>query len=152
MRNNGWEFNINGREIIKAGKFSWDFNVTFANNRNEILTMDETILEGLNGAGDTPDNGSQLSMVRLNNPLGAIYGYRYKGVYRYSEYNDALAAYNAGEGNVRRWLADQRYSGDGVTLNVVRYKETERYIERVIKLQKFYSAFGQTRYVCGCFE
>lgn len=97
MRNNGWEFNINGREIIKAGKFSWDFNVTFANNRNEILTMDETILEGLNGSGDTPDNGSYLSMVRLNNPLGAIYGYRYKGVYRYSEYNDALAAYNAGD-------------------------------------------------------
>jgi hypothetical protein len=97
MRNNGWEFNINGREIIKAGKFSWDFNVTFANNRNEILTMDETILEGLNGSGNTPDNGSYLSMVRLNNPLGAIYGYRYKGVYRYSEYNDALAAYNAGD-------------------------------------------------------
>ena len=97
MRNNGWEFNINGRQFVKKGKFSMDFNVTFANNRNEILSMDETVLEGMNGDGTTPDNGSYLSMVRLHNPLGSIYGYRYKGVYRYSEYNDALAAYNAGD-------------------------------------------------------
>ena len=97
MRNNGWEFNINGNKIVKAGKFSMDVNVTFANNRNEILTMDETILETLNGAGDTPDNGRYLSFVRLNNPLGAIYGYRCLGVYRYSEYSDAEAAYKAGD-------------------------------------------------------
>ena len=97
MRNNGWEFNINGHEVVKAGKFKVDFNVTFANYRNEILTMDETILESMNGSGNTPDNGSYLSMVRLKNPLGAIYGFRYLGVYRYSEYNDAEAAYNAGD-------------------------------------------------------
>ena len=97
MRNNGWEFNINGHRVIKAGKFSMDFNITFANNRNEILTMDETVLETMNGTGTTPDNGSYLSMVRLNNPLGSIYGYRYLGVYRYSEYADAQAAYNAGD-------------------------------------------------------
>lgn len=78
MRNNGWEFNINGRQFVKKGKFSMDFNVTFANNRNEILSMDETVLEGMNGDGTTPDNGSYLSMVRLHNPLGSIYGYRYK--------------------------------------------------------------------------
>ena len=36
MRNNGWEFNINGNQIIKAGKFSMDFNVTFANNQNKL--------------------------------------------------------------------------------------------------------------------
>ena len=74
-----------------------DFNITFANNRNEILSMDETILETMNGAGDTPDNGRYLSFVRLNNPLGAIYGYRCLGVYRYSEYSDAEAAYKAGD-------------------------------------------------------
>ena len=97
MRNNGWEFNINGHKIVKAGKFSMDFNITFANNRNEVLSMDETVLETMNGSGNTPDNGAYLSMVRLHNPLGSIYGYRYLGVYRYSEYSDAEAAYNAGD-------------------------------------------------------
>ena len=96
MRNNGWEFNINAYKLVQIGsKFSMDFNVTFANNRNEILDMEQSILETMNGDGNTPDNGKYLSMVRLNNPLGAIYGYRYKGVYRYSDYYDAVDAIEA---------------------------------------------------------
>jgi len=83
MRNNGWEFNINGHKIIKAGKFSMDFNITFANNRNEIIEMDETILESMN-AEFGYNNGSYLSRVQLNNALGSIYGFRSKGVYAYS--------------------------------------------------------------------
>ena len=95
MRNNGWEFNINTNKLVKIGsKFTMDFNVTFANNRNEIVDMESTILETMNGDGNTPDNGAYLSMVRLHNPLGAIYGYRYKGVYRYSDYYDAQEAIN----------------------------------------------------------
>ena len=85
MRNNGWEFNIFGRDIIKAGKFSADFNVTFANNRNEILEMDETVLAGMNAEFNS-SNGSYLSRVQLHNPLGSIYGFRYLGVYQYSDY------------------------------------------------------------------
>ena len=83
MRNNGWEFNINGHRIVKAGKFSMDFNITFANNRNEIIEMDETILESMN-AEFGYNNGSYLSRVQLNNALGSIYGFRSKGVYAYS--------------------------------------------------------------------
>lgn len=95
MRNVGWEFNINGSQIVKVGDFSMDFNVSFANNRNKILTMDETVLEGLNEDFNYT-NGSYLSRVQLNNPLGSIYGFKYKGVYRYSDYNDVLDLYNQG--------------------------------------------------------
>lgn len=86
MENIGWEFNLNGNQIIKAGKFSMDFNVTFANNKNEVTKMDETCLASLNVDSD-PDNGSYLSRVELNHALGSIYGFRYKGVYQYSEYS-----------------------------------------------------------------
>lgn len=85
MRNQGWEFNINGNRIIEAGKFSMDFNVSFSNNRNKILEMDETLLEGYNQDFNY-SNGQYLSRVQINNPLGAIYGFRYLGVYQYSEY------------------------------------------------------------------
>ncbi len=87
MQNNGWEFNLNGNSVIKAGKFKMDFNMTFANNRNEILEMDPTVIETMNddfGYG----NGQYLSRVQLNNPLGSIYGFRYKGVYQYSDYSE----------------------------------------------------------------
>ena len=91
MRNNGWEFNINGHRIVKAGKFSMDFNITFANNRNEILEMDEDVLSSLNkdfAAYDIGDWGDYLTRVQVKNPLGSIYGFRYKGVYQYSDYSD----------------------------------------------------------------
>ena len=88
MRNNGWEFNLNGSRIIEVGKkFYMDFNITFANNRNEILEMDETILTSMNKDFNFA-NGSYLSRVQLHNPLGSMYGFRYKGVYQYSDYSE----------------------------------------------------------------
>ncbi len=86
MKNVGWEFNINGNRIIRAGKFSVDFNVTFANNRNEITAMDETCLASLNHEFNR-SNGSYLSRVELQTAMGSIYGFRYKGVYQYSDYS-----------------------------------------------------------------
>ena len=87
MKNVGWEFNLNGNQIIKIGKFKFDFNITFANNKNEITSMDETCLASLNNEFNR-SNGSYLSRVELNTALGSIYGFRYKGVYQYSDYSE----------------------------------------------------------------
>jgi len=43
----------------------------------------------------------------------------------------AIAAYNAGRTTVRKWLADDRYSKDGVTLYDIPYKETKDYVKKV---------------------
>ena len=56
----------------------------------------------------------------------------------YGSVETALAAYNAGMGNVCSWLADSRYSKDGKTLSDVPYGETKRYVERVKKLVFIY--------------
>lgn len=87
MRNTGWEFNINAQEILKIGKLKASFNVTLANNKNEITKMDETVLASLNNDFDKK-NGSYLTRVQLHNAFGSIYGFRYKGVYQYSKYTD----------------------------------------------------------------
>ena len=88
MRNEGWEFNINANRFVTIGKdFSIDFNMSFANNRNRILSMDATCLDGLNEEFNYK-NEQYLSRVQINNPLNSIYGFRYKGVYAYSEYSD----------------------------------------------------------------
>ena len=83
MRNTGWEFNINTNKIIKSGKFSIDFNATFGNNKNEILEMDDAVLKSLNETF-TQENRNVLQRVQVNNPFGAIYGFRFKGVYQYN--------------------------------------------------------------------
>jgi len=82
-RNTGWEFTVNTNRIVKAGKFTMDMNVNFANNRNEILEMDEYLLRNRNSDfGYT--NGETLTRVQLHHPQGALYGFRYKGVYQYN--------------------------------------------------------------------
>ena len=42
----------------------------------------------------------------------------------------AVAAYNAGPGNVRKWLNDENYSKGG-ELDSIPFKETAQYVERV---------------------
>ena len=56
----------------------------------------------------------------------------------YKDIETALAAYNAGMGNVSGWLKDEKYSSDGVTLKDIPFGETKRYVERVKKLQVIY--------------
>lgn len=50
----------------------------------------------------------------------------------------ALAAYNAGSGNVSKWLKNPEYSADGVTLKKIPIAETGNYVARVLKAQKQY--------------
>ena len=87
MRNNGWELNLNGNGLARNGKFSMDLNLSLANNTNEIVEMDKTILKGLNSQFDR-SNGSYLTRVQLQNSFGTIYGFKYKGVYQYSDYTE----------------------------------------------------------------
>ena len=94
MRNTGWEFHINTNRLVKAGKFTMDLNANFGNNRNEILEMDENILKGLNSTFNYT-NAQVLQRVQLHNPFGAIYGFRYEGVYTHNY--DTFAGLNSDE-------------------------------------------------------
>ena len=84
MRNTGWEFHISTNRMITVGKKFWvDMNANFGNNRNELLELDELLLDNLNSVYGF-SNDESLRRVQLHNPLGAIYGFRYKGVYQYN--------------------------------------------------------------------
>lgn len=50
-----------------------------------------------------------------------------------------LAAYNAGSGNVTKWLADEELCSDGINLDSIPFKETEDYLIRVKNSYKIYS-------------
>lgn len=49
-----------------------------------------------------------------------------------------LAAYNGGEGNVRKWLQNELYSEDGKSLSAIPYKETANYVEKVSTYYEIY--------------
>ncbi len=51
----------------------------------------------------------------------------------------ALAGYNAGHGNVAKWLADEEMSQDGITLEEIPFAETKIYVKKVRLAQLVYS-------------
>lgn len=55
---------------------------------------------------------------------------------RFKYKNETLCAYNAGEGRVRDWLSDKRYSFDGKRLDKIGYSETKKYVKRVLAYEK----------------
>lgn len=50
-----------------------------------------------------------------------------------------LAAYNAGSGNVSKWLEDDEYSKDNENLYNIPFEETEEYVKKVKKNHKIYT-------------
>ena len=50
----------------------------------------------------------------------------------------ALAAYNAGIGNVDRWLMEPEHSNDGRTLKSIPFPETAAYVKKVTKNWRVY--------------
>ena len=48
-------------------------------------------------------------------------------------WENAVAAYNCGIGRVKLWLADERYSQDGVTLTGIPISETRAYVKNVMR-------------------
>ncbi len=85
----------------------------------------------------------RLKEGEYNVRLGCLYlGYLSE---RFPQTETALAAYNAGEGTVARWLGDERYSADGEALKAIPYPETERYVQKVLRFRKNYLFFYHER-------
>jgi TonB-linked SusC/RagA family outer membrane protein len=108
VRNYGWELNVNGNQFIKVGKFSISAYANVSQNFNTILTMEQSILNDANKEFDY-NNGSYLARIQLGNPLGSLYGFRYKGVYHYN-YNTAWDA--------ERWAEErEKWAAKGYQLH-----------------------------------
>src|SRR5574344_591552 len=84
MDNDGWEFDVSFNKFIKKGKFSMDFNVNLANNKNTIVKLDPAVMSEYNDNASTIGNGVYLTRLQENNSIGSIYGFHYLGVYQYS--------------------------------------------------------------------
>lgn len=84
MTNKGWELNVSLNNIIELGKLKVSANFNISQNFNEIVDMDESVLESINSEWDSGARGQYLNRIQKGNPLGSIYGLRYKGVYQYS--------------------------------------------------------------------
>lgn len=61
--------------------------------------------------------------------------------YLFTKFNTlklVLCAYNAGEGNVTKWLSNKNYSKDGKNLDKIPFNETRNYYNKVIFYYNLY--------------
>lgn len=124
IRNKGWELNLNTSRIKVFKDFSVSFYVNVGQNFNTIEEMESSILESQNSDYDFA-NSSYLGRIQVDNPLGSIYGFRYKGVYRYSYKNweKALSESAAGRNGSCPIAYDENggviYNADGTPKEMV---------------------------------
>lgn len=82
-------------------------------------------------------DAEELTDPELNLAIGAWYL-----ASLYDEFNGdpvlALAAYNGGAGNVRRWLAEQKWSGHQETIHDIPFPETRSYVRKVLDVYSIY--------------
>ncbi len=97
VENSGWELNLSTSRIKVFKDFTVSAYFNVGQNFNEVTEMEASILKANNGKFDEL-NGSYLGRIQVGNPLGSIYGFRYKGVYRYGYKNWEKALEEAAAG------------------------------------------------------
>ena len=93
MMNEGWDLTIDAARAYStklAGKdFTIGGSVNFGDNTNQVLEMNDVILKSWQQDFKMDDPHTKyLSYVALKNSYGSIYGFKYKGVYQYSDYSE----------------------------------------------------------------
>lgn len=81
----------------------------------------------------------QLTDPEINIEMGCWYLNFLNGLFPVQD--TALAAYNAGQGNVSKWLKDERYSQNQEDLLDIPFPETKNYVKRVQEAYEKYKEF-----------
>ena len=116
MENKGWELNLEANKFLKIGKFSMSANFNISQNFNKITAMDESVLESINSEWDSGKRGEYLNRLQIGNPLGSIYGLRFKGVYQYTyEYLINMKERNNWSGEDLRNYINNEFLASGKT-------------------------------------
>ena len=122
--------------IIKAES---NFDITATSYRGAcglMQLMDNTAREVAEDVGIEYESNYTLFIPEKNIKLGTrYYSYLLK---RYKNNEVALAAYNAGSGNVQKWIENGIIKPDGTDIENIPFKETNMYVRRILRDYKIY--------------
>ncbi|HEV2479082.1 MAG TPA: TonB-dependent receptor [Puia sp.] len=81
LYNRGFEFDL-GATPVQSGKFKWTTNGILSFNRNKLLSLGflDNIIANNIGSAQT-----QVSVLKVGQPLGEFYGYKFLGTWKTSE-------------------------------------------------------------------
>lgn len=134
------ENNIDPYLIFSIIKAESNFNRNIESSSGAIglmQLMESTAIEIANEIGEEVVVKEALYNPEINIKIGTNYY-----VYLIKKYNGneklAMAAYNAGMGNVDRWIKNGIIKEDGSDLENIPFKETNNYVRKIIRNYKIY--------------
>jgi len=109
VENKGFEIAVNTENI--RGVFNWSSSLNFSINRNKVLDLggldmilNNNITSGLNG-------GVAFSVLKVGEPIGSFYGYRFDGLYQTPA---EVAAANTGATALLGYMRYEDINGDKI--------------------------------------
>ncbi len=136
------EFNLDSKLVFSTIKVESSFNKKAVSNKGAKGLMQITDSTGEFIAVKLQESNYDLFNEQTNIKFGCYY-LRYL-FNKFEDLTVVLCAYNAGEGNVNKWLSIKEYSVDGKTLVKIPYKETEEYVNKINKsFEKYKNLYGK---------
>ena len=125
--------------IIKA-ESNFNRNIKSSSGAIGLMQlMEETATEMANEIGEEVVVKESLYNPEINIKIGTNYY-----AYLVEKYDGntllALTAYNAGMGNVDRWIKEGIIKEDGSNIENIPYKETNNYVRKIVRDYKIYKS------------
>lgn len=134
------EYNVDPLLVYAIIKAESNFNVGATSNRGAcglMQLMDDTAKEVAQNEIMEYESATTLYSPEKNIKLGTRYYADLKNQFGNNEV--ALAAYNAGSGNVTKWISDGIIKADGSDIENIPFKETNTYVRRILNDYKLYT-------------
>ena len=132
------EYDVDKYLIYACIKAESNFNENAESKKGAkglMQLMDSTGKEIAKGLDMTIDN-DDLFEPEINIKLGTKY--ISKMLKKYENIELALAAYNAGSGNVDSWINSGKIKADGTDVENIPFKETNNYVRKILKDYRIY--------------
>lgn len=140
--NSAEEFNLNAALVFAVIKTESSFMPNAVSSKGAKGLMQLTDETGAYVAKMLNVSNYDLFDAKTNVRFGCKYLRYLIDVFSVTE--TAVTAYNAGEGNVKNWLKDKRYSNDKITLYAIPFSETEAYLKKIYKtFRKYEKIYGK---------
>lgn len=123
--------------IIKA-ESNFERNIESSSGAIGLMQlMESTAIEMANEIGQEVIVKESLYNPEMNIKIGINY-YSYLLKHYNGNRNLAITAYNAGMGNVDKWIKEGTIKEDGSDIENIPFKETNNYVRKIIRNYKIY--------------
>lgn len=133
------EYNVDKYLIFAVIKAESNFKTDATSNKNAkgVMQLINTTAEEVAQNIGIEYNENILYDVEKNIMLGTKYLSQLLKMYD-NNYQIALAAYNAGIGNVEKWITNGTIKADGSDIENIPYKETNNYVRKITRDYEIY--------------